>query len=143
MERIEYTIDDSENIVIGFDRESVCHGDDINDNSTVFSLPKSMVVYKLLSLLSSICVPIQSNITWIINSNIGVLGYIIRDNEDNLYIKVHSKAISARSIGEHGITEVYGAHRYDGEIRSFNSSSFKKLIDKIKRESEILPMYNL
>ena len=143
MERIKYPIDDSENVVVGFDRESVCHGDDINDNSAALPLPKSMLVHDLLSLLSSNYVPIQSSITWVILSNIGVLGYIIRDNEDNLYIEDHSKTISAKSIGEHGITEVYGTHRYDGEIRSFNSSSFKKLMDKIKRESEILPMYNL
>lgn len=136
------TISESENIKIEFDRESVCHGDDINDNSENFSLPKSMGVYDLLSLLSSTCVPIQSDITWVILSNIGVLGYIIRDSNDNPYIQVHSEALNAKSIGELGITTTYGTHRYDGEIHSFNNSSFKILIEKIKRESEILPVHN-
>ncbi len=140
MVRLKYTIDGSENVEIEFDRESVCHGDDIKDNRANFSLPKSLGVHSLLWLLEFTRMPIQSNITWVILSNVGVLGYIIRDNEDNLHIEVHSNAIKAQSIGEQGITEMYGTHRYDGEIRSFNSLFFKTLMDKIKSESETLSM---
>lgn len=139
MKRVKNTIDNSENIKIEFDRESVCHGDDINYNGGSILLPKSSTVYELLSHLSSTYLPIQSDITWIILSNIGVLGYIVRDNKDNLYIEVHNNTIETHNLDEQGITTVYGIHRYDGRIRSFNNPTFKNLIEKIKRESEVLP----
>lgn len=115
-------------IEILVNRDSVCMGDDCKNHQIKMTIDGNTKVSDFLFILSDY-VPHMKNVIWAINSNNGILGYIITDDSCSASFDLCEKD---RTIKESGIRKIMCIYYYPSKFAYIDGKS-GKLINKYSK----------
>ncbi|MDD6070829.1 MAG: hypothetical protein PUC12_08470 [Clostridiales bacterium] len=76
--------------IIRVDRDSVCMGDDCMPHYKKLTINSKTSIRELLAILADY-VPTMKNVIWAVQSNSGLCGYIITDEQADASFEVYGK----------------------------------------------------
>lgn len=124
-------------------RDSVCMGDDCENHQIKMLIDENTKLSDFLFALSDY-VPHMKNVIWAINSNNGILGYIITDDSCNASFDLCEKD---RTIKEFGIQKIMCIYYYPSKFAYIDGKSGKQInkyskcatfLEKVKRDVEFI-----
>lgn len=108
---------------ISLNRDSVCMGDDCENRQIKMTIDENTKISNFLLLLSDY-VPHMKNIIWAINSNNGILGYIITDDSSRASFDMCEKN---STIKESDIQKVMCIYYYPSKFTYIDGNSGKQI----------------
>lgn len=127
--------------VIRADRDSVCMGDDCMPHCKELTINSKISIRELLAILADY-VPSMKNVIWAVQSNSGLCGYIITDEQANASFEVYGEDTSIRN---RGIKEVMCKYYYPSKFSWIDGKSGERVdkypecetfLEKVKRDNE-------
>lgn len=127
--------------IIQIDRDSVCMGDDCMPHCKEITINRETSIRELLAILADY-VPTMENVIWAVQSNKGLCGYIITDQEAKAAFEVYGEDTN---VGRREIKNVMCKYYYPSKFFYIDGNSGERVekypecatfLEKVRRENE-------